>query len=208
MGVCAIHWLARSVFALVAGTSAFHAHSAEIQSGKLSPQPLVEVVAFGVAPVTATAYEPGVRPQPGDMLHHAAPTAPDAQSEVETRALFGETWTALFQRVADKLNPTVLSSAGVTSRIALLPALESGKYVRLRSIDGGAKVEIDYVVQAEQAYSITLAADGIQVRPRASDPRVSPSSRSPCAGASMRKIVAVGGQRDDRNGQWVVTDRQ
>jgi hypothetical protein len=170
----------------VAGTFATHAHSAQAaDSGQLSPQPLVEVVAFGVAPVMAAADDPGARPRPGDVLYHAAPTAPDAQNQVATRALFGETWTGLFQRVADKLNPGVLSSAGVTSRIALLPALESGKYVRLRSIDGGAKVEIDYVVQAEQAYSITLSTAGIQVRPRASDPRVAERMRADPAKASL-----------------------
>lgn len=186
MGLHAARWLLSSVLALVAGTSAFHAHSAEpVESGQLSPQPLVEVVAFGVTPVSGVAEDAGARPQPGDVLHRAAPSARGAQNEVETRALFGETWTGLFQRVADKLNSSVFWSGGVTSRINLLPPLESGKYVRLRSIDSGATVEIEYVVSPEKAYSITLASGGIQVRPRASDPRVAEGMRADPSKASL-----------------------
>ena len=179
-------WLASSLLAAIAGTSAFHAHSAEpLHSGPLSPQPLVEVVAFGVAPVSGVADDAGARPQPGDVLHRAAPPAPSPQNEVETRILFGETWAGLFQRVADKLNSGVYASAGVAKRMDLLPALQPGKYVRLRSVRNGETVEVDYVVRPEEAYSITLAADGIQVRPRASDPRVAEKMRADPSKASL-----------------------
>ena len=174
-----------SLLAVFAAGFALQADSAEpAQSGRLSPQPLIEVVTFGVAPVSGVDGS-GPRPEPGDVLYRAAPPAPGPQTEIETRALFGETWTGLFQRVAGKLNAGVPASAAVTRRMGLLPALEPGKYVRLRSVGSGGAVEIDYIVRPEEAYSITLAADGIQVRPRASDPRVTEKMRADPAKASL-----------------------
>jgi hypothetical protein len=174
-----------SLFAVFAGSFALRADSAESpQSGRLSPQPLIEAVTFGVAPVSGVD-DSGLRPKPGDVLYRAAPPAPGPQNEIETRALFGESWTGLFQRVADKLNTGVPASTAVTRRIGLLPALEPGKYVRLRSVGSSEAVEIDYIVRPEEAYSITLTADGIQVRPRASDPRVTEKMRADPAKASL-----------------------
>jgi murein DD-endopeptidase MepM/ murein hydrolase activator NlpD len=160
--------------------------SAEMpHSGRLSPQPLIEVVTFGVTPVSGVVDEGALRPKPGDVLYRATPPALGQQNEIETRALSAETWPGLFQRVADKLNSSVLESTGLANRMELLPALEPGKYVRLRSVGNGQTIEIDYVVRPEEAYSITLAADGIQVKPRANDPRVAEKMRGDPAKASL-----------------------
>jgi murein DD-endopeptidase MepM/ murein hydrolase activator NlpD len=174
-----------SLLAVFAGSFALRADSADSpQSGVLSPQPLIEAVTFGVAPVTGVD-DSGLRPKPGDILYRAAPPAPGPQNEIETRALFGESWTGLLQRVADKLNTGVPASTAVTRRMGLLPALEPGKYVRLRSVGSSEAVEIDYIVRPEEAYLITLTADGIQVRSRASDPRVTEKMRADPAKASL-----------------------
>jgi murein DD-endopeptidase MepM/ murein hydrolase activator NlpD len=160
------------------------ADSAEMpHSGRLSPQPLIEVVTFGVTPVSGIVDESGPRPKPGDVLYRAAAPTPALLNEIEARTLSGDTWPRLFQRVADKLESRVLASAGVASRMELLPAIEPGKYVRLRSV--GKTVEIDYVVHPEEAYSITLTEDGIQVRPRANDPRLAEKMRADPSKASL-----------------------
>lgn len=162
------------------------ADSAEtLHSGRLSPQPLIEVITFGVTPVRGGAGENDLRPKPGDVLYRAAPPASGLQNEIETRTLSGDTWPGLFQRVADKLNSSVLASTGIASRMELLPPLEPGKYVRLRSVGNGETVEIDYIVRAEEAYSITLTMDGIQVSPRANDPRIAERMRADPSKASL-----------------------
>jgi len=171
---------------ILGASSSFPVHSAQAQhEPPLSPQPLIEVVSFGVAPVSMLAPDGEARPKPGDAIYRPEPASPGAQDEYDTRALFGETWAHLFQRVADKIDLKVIASPAVASRMNLLPALQAGKYVRLRSVRAPATVEIDYVVAPENAYSITLAADGIQVRPRAGDPRLTDKMRADPAKASL-----------------------
>lgn len=89
------------------------------------------------------------------------------------------------QRVAAKLDSKVIASEAVSSRMGLLPELQPGKYVRFRSPSGRNAVEIDYVVAADESYSIMLARDGIQVKARASDPRVAEKMRADPAKASL-----------------------
>ncbi|MBI4204757.1 MAG: M23 family metallopeptidase [Betaproteobacteria bacterium] len=162
-----------------------HAHAESLQGGQLSREPLIEVVTFGVAPVSGVADDARVRPKPGDALYRAEAPAPGPQNEIETRTQFGESWIGLFQRIGGRLDSDVLASPGVIARIGLLPALEPGKYVRLRSAAPGGTVEIEYVVRPEEAYTITLNADGIQVRPHASDPRVVERMRGDPSKASL-----------------------
>jgi hypothetical protein len=161
---------------------AFPAQSAD--SIPLSP-PLTEVVSFGVAPVSALPSGSALKPKPGDIVYRPEPAAPQPLDETATRVQFGESWPALFSRVAGKLNAEVLSGGSLASGLDRLPPLEPGKYVRLRSIREGQALEIDYVVHPNDAYTITLAADGVQVRPRASDPRIAEKMRADPSKASL-----------------------
>jgi len=110
---------------------------------------------------------------------------PGARDEYDTRVLAGDTWSHLLRRVADKLEVKIVESPAVASRMHLLPALQPGKYMRVRSVREPESLEIDYIVQPEEAYSITLASTGIQVRARTSDPRVTEKMRADPAKASL-----------------------
>ncbi|MGQ0525374.1 MAG: M23 family metallopeptidase [Betaproteobacteria bacterium] len=148
-------------------------------------QPLIEVVSFGVAPVRGVGDDADLRPKTADLVYRATPPAAGPGDEIETRVLFGETWAGLLARVAGRLSPDLFAEGAVPLRIELLPLLEAGKYVRMRAAPGGSALEVDYVVRPDQAYSITLAHDGIQVRPRASDPRIAEKMRADPAKASL-----------------------
>lgn len=165
-----------------------HARASEPpQPGQSSRQPLIEVAAFGVTPVSGVAEDSRLRPKPGDILHRQEAPALEQgrQLEIETRVLFGESWLALFNRVGDKLNSGVPASPAVTGRIDLLPALEPGKFLRVRSVPAGQAVEIEYILQADEAYSITLSRAGVQVRRHTSDPRVVERMRGDPSKASL-----------------------
>ena len=181
------HWFVCLLLAVSTTTPVSHARASEsLQRGRLSPQPVVEVAAFGAAPVSGVE-DSRLRPKPGDALYRREAPSDEGgpRHEVETRVLFGETWLDLFNRVSDKLNSEAPSNPAVTSRIDLLPALAPGKYVRLRSSPTSQTVEIDYVVEAEEAYSIFLNPGGIQVRRHASDPRLVEKMRSDASKASL-----------------------
>ena len=150
-----------------------------------SSQPLIEVVSFGVAPVVALAPPNDVDVKREEVIYRPAPAALASRKETETRALSGESWPALFRRAAEKLGSEIMANADIAGRAALLPPLEPGKYLRFRSVDEGAVLEIDYVVQPEQAYSITLARGALEVRPSAIDPRVAERMRADPTKASL-----------------------
>lgn len=174
--------------AVAAAESMTHAHASEsLQREQLSRQPLIEVAAFGVAPVSGVAEDSRLRPKPGDILHRqeAPGLEQGRQLEIETRVLFGESWLDLFNRVGDKLNSGAPASPAVTGRIDVLPALEPGKYLRVRSIPASQAVEIEYVIKAEEAYSITLNPAGVQVRRHTSDPRLVERMRADASKASL-----------------------
>lgn len=173
-----------ALLTVIAALPAASAHS-EAPGPLLASRPLIEVVSFGVAPVTGILDEESLRPRPGDTLHRVDPPREGTREEIETRTAAGETWSGLFQRIGDKLDSAVFTSPAVTSRMDLLPALRPGKYIRLRSLNAGKRVEMDYVVRPEEAYSITLAAEGIQVRPGASDPRLVEKMRADPSKASL-----------------------
>ncbi|MGQ0751758.1 MAG: M23 family metallopeptidase [Betaproteobacteria bacterium] len=143
------------------------------------------MVSFGVAPVQGVSEDAALRPKSADIVYRVPTTLSGPQSEVETRALLGETWAGLFERIAARLDTQVVGGGALPSRIEVLPALEAGKYVRLRAVPGGKSVEVEYVVRPDEAYSITVARDGVQVRPRASDPRVVEKMRADPSKASL-----------------------
>ena len=150
-------------------------------------QPIIEVAAFGAAPVSDVAENGQVRPKPGDILYRRGASAPDSEGrlEIEARVLFGETWLDLFNRVGARLGSETLASPAVTGRIDLLPVLDPGKYIRLRSIPATQVVEIEYVKRAEEDYSITFTPAGVQVKRSASDPRLVERMRSDASKASL-----------------------
>ena len=137
-------------------------------------QPLIEVASFGAAPVSGVDEHGGPRPRPGDILHRSGAPAPGPgpRQEIETRAASGESWSDLFKRVTGSLDSKILGDAPAISGVELLPPLVPGKYLRLRSGDAGQTVQIEYVVDAGEAYSIVLNRSGVQVRRHASDPRL------------------------------------
>ena len=171
--------------AVIGALCAASAHSEAPGVAPLSSHPLIEVVSFGVAPVQGVGEDVGLRPKSADIVYRAPATVSGPQSEVETRALLGETWAGLFKRMAARLDTQVLAEKTTAAQTAVLPALEAGKYVRLRAASEGKSVELEYVVHPDEAYSITVTRDGIQVRPRASDPRVVEKMRADPSKASL-----------------------
>lgn len=144
-------------------------------------QPLIEVVAFGVAPVAGLEEDRELGPKPGDILHRrerlASPQAVPAGTE--TRVVAGESWIDLLGRLKAPL------PEAVRAQVELLPALSPGKYVRVRPAEGERAAEAEYVVSDTQAYTITLRADGLQVTPHANDPRTAARIRADASKASL-----------------------
>ncbi len=146
-----------------------------------APAPLIEVVAFGVAPVDGLEESGDLRPRPGDILHRRAPAAPpqDASPAVETRLVLGETWPDLLER----LNVPLPEAA--RAQVELLPPLAAGKYLRLRLPGEGRPAEAEYVVSDREAYTIAFRDDGVRVTPHASDPRTAARIRGDASKASL-----------------------
>jgi murein DD-endopeptidase MepM/ murein hydrolase activator NlpD len=149
-----------------------------------STQPLVEVAAFGAAPVSAAEAAGGPISRTGDLLLRPE-SRRKAANEFELRAAAGETWLDLLSRAGELLDSATLKGAPAIQGIALLPALDPGKYVRLRSAQGSRQVEIDYVVSVEEGYTIVLDPAGVQVKRHASDAKVVQKMRSDPAKASL-----------------------
>jgi murein DD-endopeptidase MepM/ murein hydrolase activator NlpD len=146
-------------------------------------QPLVEVAAFGAAPVSAdTSGGPITRP--GDFLLRPE-SRRKAANEFEIRVAAGETWLDLLSRAGALLDSATLKHVPAIQGIALLPPLDAGKYVRLRSVQGSHQVEIDYVVSVEEGYTIVVDPAGVQVKRHASDAKLVQKMRSDPAKASL-----------------------
>lgn len=174
-----------AVLTVIAALPASFGHAQVSAGASLSPHPVVEVISFGVAPVHGVE-DAAFRPKSADIVYRVPTTGSGPQSEVETRALLGESWGGLFERVAARLDTKVFVGGGsAPSWVEALPALEAGKYVRLRAVPGGKSVEVEYVVRPDEAYSITVAREAVQVRPRTSDPRVVERMRADPSKASL-----------------------
>ncbi|MBI2754438.1 MAG: M23 family metallopeptidase [Betaproteobacteria bacterium] len=174
--------------AIAAALFASHLAAAESSPGEPSNrQPLIEVASFGAAPVSGVDEDRGPRPQPGDILHPSGAQTPESgpRHEIETRAASGESWIDLLKRASETLEAKILGDASGIHGIDLLPPLVPGKYLRLRSGDAARRVDIEYVVDAGEAYSIVLDPAGVQVRQHASDPRLVARIRSDPAKASL-----------------------
>lgn len=169
-----------------AGTSQSTIHDPRSTSGE-PRSPLIEVVAFGAAPVSGVIENNELLPKPGDVIYRSQDRGAGQrqQHEVETRAIFGESWRDLLNRVADRLGPEPPDTSAITSRVDLLPVLQAGKYVRVRPLSGSRSIEIDYVLTPEEAYSIVLDPAGVQVRRHAADPRLIERMRSDASKASL-----------------------
>ena len=150
-------------------------------------QPLVEVAAFGAAPVSGVDAAGRQQPRPGDFLlrPETPASAGKPTNELETRAVAGETWLELLTRTNLRLGSDTLREASAIQGIALLPPLTAGKYVRVRSVEGSGQVEIAYVASAKEGYTIILHPAGVQVKSHASDATLVEKIRSDPAKASL-----------------------
>ncbi len=147
-------------------------------------QPLVEVAAFGAAPVSGFDASGRQQPRPGDFLQRPERTR-RATPELETRAVAGEAWVDLLGRANEALDSETLRQVSAINGIALLPPLAAGKFVRVRLVAGGRQVAIEYVVSAEEGYTIVLDPAGVQVKRHASDSKLVEKIRSDPAKASL-----------------------
>jgi len=181
------HFLVRCVLALAAALIAYPARDAGAQTPAVPRAPVIEVVAFGVAPVAGIPDDATLQPRRGDILHRvdAFGTRGAADGEVEVRTMAGERWSDLFSRVGHKLGNGLLASPATAEQMDLLPELQPGKYVRLRAIPDNRAVQIDYVVRPEEVYSILVTPGGLQVEPNSSDPRVVERMRADPSKASL-----------------------
>jgi murein DD-endopeptidase MepM/ murein hydrolase activator NlpD len=176
------------IFALAAALTVLPARHAASQVPAEAPRaPIIEVVAFGVAPVAGIPENANLQPRSGDIVHRvdALGTRAAADGETEGRTIAGERWPDLFRRLGSGLGNGLLASPGVAEQLHLLPELQAGKYVRLRALPEREAVQIDYVVRPEEVYSILVSAGGVQVEPNASDPRVVERMRADPSKASL-----------------------
>lgn len=144
-------------------------------------QPLIEVVAFGVAPVAGLEEDGELQPKPGDILHRRerVVSPQGVPAGTQTRVVAGESWPDLLGRLKAPIPDAV------RAQLELLPALSPGKYVRVRPAEGERAAEAEYVVSDTEAYTITLRADGVQVTPHANDPRTAARIRADASKASL-----------------------
>ena len=148
--------------------------------------PILEIAAFAVAPVVD---QPVPRPKADARddrfggLAERSEGGSHGQSAV--RVLTGESWAHLIGRASDALAAGWLKGKEIVRRAALLPELLPGKYVSVRTDPARKLVEVDYVVQPDQAYSIYLHPTSLEVRPRNSDPAFVAKMRADASKASL-----------------------
>ena len=149
--------------------------------------PIIEVVAFGVAPVAGVPDARDLKPRKDDVLHRlgAIGRAAARDGEVELRSAAGEGWPDLFSRATQRLPEGVIDNSILASHVRLLPALLPGKYVRFRALPEKGGIQFDYVVRPEEVYSVVATAVGFQVQPKASDPRIVERMRADPSKASL-----------------------
>ena len=98
------------------------------------------------------------------------PTAAGGDAELETRVQAGELWPDILRRIYTGLKlPTPVED--MQRQSGLFPPLQPGKFLRARSAPDGL-LEIQYVVKPDEAYTISIRGNLVQVRPHVADPRV------------------------------------
>ena len=189
MPVSISRWLRYCLLVTFAGAVAItFTREAASQSPAEPPRaPIIEVVAFGVAPVAGIPDDANLQPRRGDIVHRvdAFGTRTAVDGEIALRSVAGERWADLFARVGGTLGNGVLTNPAVAERMHVLPDLAPGKYVRLRALPDKGAVQIDYVVRPEEVYSILVTIEGIHIEPTASDPRVVERMRADPSKASL-----------------------
>jgi murein DD-endopeptidase MepM/ murein hydrolase activator NlpD len=168
-------WLAVTLAACAANAQPLH-------------KPLIEVVAFGVAPVAGVDADARLRAGPEDIIHRllSRPAAQAAQQEAETRVLAGERWPGLLRRLGEKLDSELMGGDAVAARVEkLVPAPAAGKYVRARLIPENSAAQVDYIVETDEVYTILLSSAGVQTRRHAGDPRLVERMRGDASKASL-----------------------
>ncbi len=146
-------------------------------------KPVIEVAAFRVAPVVRGPEDLRRKVVTiDDILALPAPAA-GGERTIETRVLAAETWGDVFRRIAASLD---IPSPGVelVNQIRLLPQPQPGKFLRAKSMPSGL-TEIEYVAKSDEAYTIMIRGNALQVQPRASDPRLIERMRADPAKASL-----------------------
>lgn len=97
----------------------------------------------------------------------------------------GESWLDIFNRLGTMLGSTVFSNNGLTGQLGILPAPIPGKFIRARAAAGSAEAQIDYLVKEDEAYTIVINGDLMQVLPRSADPQVLARMRADPSRASL-----------------------
>lgn len=167
------------VWLCVAGSVYAQSRAPAASDPDVSP-PEVALLAFRVAPVSGLGT--AARQTAVGVTTVASEGAP---REIETRVNAGETWREVFQRLGSMIQSSVFSDSGLDSQLAILPAALPGKFMRVRASLQRAEATIDYVVSADQAYSISINSGTIQVLPRPADPQVLEKMRADPSRASL-----------------------
>jgi len=142
--------------------------------------PELALLAFRVAPVSGIGNTARQTAAGADMA-----TPDGAPREIEARVNAGETWRDVFQRLGGMTQSTAFSDSGLNDQLAILPAALPGKFMRVRVSPQGAEATIDYVIGADEAYSISINRGTIHVLPRSADPQVLEKMRSDTSRASL-----------------------
>jgi murein DD-endopeptidase MepM/ murein hydrolase activator NlpD len=143
--------------------------------------PVLEVAAFRVAPVKVGASDSG-RVITSDKRQFS-PGPPAKEKVFETRTQVAEEWIDVLQRVFAGLNlPPV--PVELRANVGLLPQLLPGKFLRARTLANGV-TEIEYVVQPNEVYTISIRGDAMQVTPHSGDPQLVERMRADPAKASL-----------------------
>ena len=123
--------------AVACSTVLSSAHGADSPlPGAVPRAPVIEVVAFGVAPVAGVPESTQLQPRGSDILHRidAFGTRAATDGDVELRTMVGESWRDLLARAGPRLGDGMLPEHAATAQLHLLPQLQPGKYVRLRGV--------------------------------------------------------------------------
>lgn len=145
--------------------------------------PVIEVAAFRVAPVIRGPEDGRLKVVTIEDILSLPPSAAGGERTIETRVQAAESWDEVFRRLAATFDVPPPGSQ-LTSQIRLLPQPQPGKFLRAKAAATGL-TEIEYVAKADEAYTIRINGNTLQVQSRASDPRLIERMRADPAKASL-----------------------